>query len=97
MRNEPQHIAPVVQKVLADIAVAWERHHGKPVPDRIRKMIDGEDEETDVAPCRRRSRDPPNEALRVKGEIFGIDMTKGEMTNGSRIEQVFPSAKKIRN
>ena len=61
MRNEPQHIAPVVQKVLADIAVAWERHHGKPVPDRIRKMIDGEDEETDVAPCRRRSRDPPTE------------------------------------
>lgn len=77
MRNEPQHIAPVVQKVLADIAVAWERHHGKPVPDRIRKMIDGEDEETDVAPCRRRSRDPPRQK-RVKGERFGIDEKKGE-------------------
>ena len=80
MRNEPQHIAPVVQKVLADIAVAWERHHGKPVPDRIRKMIDGEDEETDVAPCRRRSRDPPTGKLRVKGTIFRIDHEKGEMS-----------------
>lgn len=41
MSREPEHVAPIVRRVLADIAVAWERHHGKPVPERVRDLIDG--------------------------------------------------------
>ena len=56
--REPEHVAPIVKRVLADIARQWERHHGKPVPERVRKMLDADDETNDSAPYRR-GRDPP--------------------------------------
>ena len=72
--REPEHVSEPLVNVLRSIERAYCAAHGLTVDD-----IDAETPDED-APCRRRSRDPPNEALRVKGEIFGIDEKKGEMT-----------------
>ena len=58
--REPEHVAPIVKRVLADIARQWERRHGKPVPERVRKLIDADDETNDID-LYRRGRDPPVE------------------------------------
>lgn len=42
MSREPEHISPIVRRVLADIAKNWERHHGKPVPAHARELIEHE-------------------------------------------------------
>ena len=78
MTRGPVHIAEPLVNVLQGIESAfWARREGHSMPVVVEP---GEDEETEPAPCRRRSRDPPTGALRVKGEIFGIDEKKGEMT-----------------
>lgn len=58
-RDEPESVAPIVRRVLADIRVAWERHHGKPVPEFVREMIDGDETPDEIPPCRRSARGPP--------------------------------------
>ena len=37
-----EHVAPIVRRVLADIAKNWERHHGKSVPAHARELIEHE-------------------------------------------------------
>ncbi len=54
MSREPVLIAEPLVNVLRDIEAAFCRAHGLPL-----NVEPGEDEETDPAPCRRRSRDPP--------------------------------------
>ncbi len=44
MSREPEHVASIVKRVLADIAKNWERHHGRPVPAHVRRMIDDTEE-----------------------------------------------------
>lgn len=72
--REPVHISEPLVSVWRDIERAYCAARGLPVDD-----VDAE-EPDESAPCRRRSRGPPTGALRVKGAIFGIDQTKGEMT-----------------
>ena len=62
-RVEPVHISEPLVSVWLDLEAAfWARRerHNLPV------VVEPGDEETEEpAPCRRRSRDPPNEELRV--------------------------------
>ena len=73
MSTGPEHVGASIASVLRAIEVTYCARHNLPVV-----VEPGEDEETEPAPRRRRSRDPPNEELRVKGETFGIDEKKGE-------------------
>ena len=72
--REPEHVSEPLVNVLQGIEAAfWARREGQSMP------VENEDDDVaEDAPPRRRSRDPPNEALRVKGAIFGIDEKKGE-------------------
>ena len=56
-RVEPVRVSEALVSVLQGIEAAfWARREGHSMPVVVEP---GEDEETEPAPCRRRSRDPP--------------------------------------
>ena len=74
MSREPEHVSSVTARVLGDIERAYCAAHGLPVDDTDAETPD------EPAPCRRRGRDPPTGALRVKG-MFGSQHEDDERGN----------------